>query len=122
MRPYHELPNLDDLYLEDSWVLEVQETPDEVRFRLDAVLRETHPKWSPPKNDEVYAYLPLSLVFPGKVRVDWVEHRMKPVLGPNDEVDYGNIDSFEWEPRFFELEGEWGHVRIESDPPLVIEA
>jgi hypothetical protein len=51
MRPYHELPNLDDLYLQDSWVLDVQETPDEVRFRLDAVLRETHPKWSPPKNE-----------------------------------------------------------------------
>jgi hypothetical protein len=122
VRPYAELPNLDDLYLEDSWVLDVQETPDEVCFHLEAVLRETHPKWSPPKKGEVYTTLPLSLVFPGKVRVLWVERKMKPILGPDDEVDHGNIDSFEWEPRFFELQGEWGHVRIESDPPLVIEA
>ena len=102
-------------------MLDVKETPDAVSFRLEAVLLETHPKWFPPKKGEAHTYRVVDLVFPRVVRVDWVERRMKPITGPDGEVDYGNIDSFNWGPRFFELEGEWGHVRIESDPPLVVE-
>jgi len=121
MRPYPELPGLDALYLEDSYVLGVREEATELRFELEAVLTEAHPKWSTPKSGEQYAYLPVDLVFPHPRRVEWIERTMKPISGPDGERDFGNIDSFVWRPGWFEMKGEWGHVRIESDPPIVVE-
>lgn len=121
MRPYPELPGLEALYLEDSHVLGVREAPCEVRFELEAVLTEHHLKWSPPKPGEQYAYLRVDLVFPNPRRIEWLEKAMRPITGPSGEVDYGNIDTFEWQTRFYDLQGEWGHVRIESDAPVVVE-
>ena len=121
MQSYSELPGLDALYLEDSYVLAIHEEATEVRFELDAVMTEAHPKWLSPKEGEAYAYLRVDLVFPRVERLDWIEKTMKPIVGPDAEVDYGNIDGFTWGPRWYELHGEWGHVRIESGPPIVNE-
>ena len=65
------VPALKDIYLEDSYVLAVHESPDELRFDLDAVLTETHPRWTKPQPDEQYAYLRISLVFARPRRVEW---------------------------------------------------
>ena len=121
MRPYHELPGIEALYLEDSYVLGVREGTTDVRFELEAVLTEDHPKWSPPKPGEQYAYLRVDLVFPNPRRVEWIERAMRPITDASGEIDYGNIDSFEWQTDFYELLGEWGHVRIESDAPVLVE-
>jgi hypothetical protein len=122
MRPYPELPGLEALYLEDSYVLGVHENASEVRFELDAVLTQDHPKWSQPPPDQQYAYLRVDLVFPNARRIEWVERAMRPVSDPAGGSEYGNIDSFEWPTNYYDLLGEWGHVRIESDPPLLVEA
>jgi hypothetical protein len=121
VNPYAELPGLEALYLEDSYVLGVREEPSEVRIGLEAVLTEDHPSWSPPKPDEQYAYRRIELVFPNTRRVDWVEKSMTPFRDGSGEIDYGNIDSFEWQPGFYDLRGDWGHLRIESDEPVVVE-
>ena len=31
--------------------------------------------------------------------------------------DWGNIDTFAADADTYELTGDWGHVRVESDPP-----
>jgi hypothetical protein len=121
MHPYPELPGLEALYLEDSYVLGIRESGSEVRFELEAVLTEDHPRWSPPKAGEQYAYLRMDLVFPNTRRIEWVEQAMTPLRDASGEVDYGNIDSFEWRPGFYDLLGDWGHLRIESDEPVVME-
>lgn len=46
---------------------------------------------------------------------------MNPVKGPDGEIDYGNIDSFVWSPSWFEIQGEFGHVRVDADPPTATE-
>lgn len=119
VRPYSELAGLESLYLEDSYVLGINAGPSNVRFELEAVVTENHPEWSPPKSGEQYAYLRADLVFPNPRRIDWVERSMKPVADANGEIDYGNIDSFTWHADCFDLRGEWGHLRIESDAPFV---
>jgi hypothetical protein len=53
--------------------------------------------------------------------VDWVEKSMTPFRDAGGEIDYGNIDSFEWQPSFYDLGGDWGHLPIESDEPVVVE-
>ena len=62
----------------------------------------------------------MDLLFARPRRVDWLERKMQPIIGPNGEMDYGNIDGFTWQTAYFELMGERGHVRIESDPPEII--
>ena len=42
---------------------------------------------------------------------------MQPITRPDGEIDYGNIDSFVWNPSGFEIQGEFGHVRVDCDPP-----
>jgi hypothetical protein len=120
-QPYYELPGLDTIYLEDSYVLGVQESETALRFDLDAVLTENHSKYSPPKKDEYYCFLRVTLVFPGLRRVEWVKRTMRPYGDATGEVDYGNIHTFIWDGTQYDLEGDWGRVRIESDRPLLTE-
>ncbi len=121
MRQYPELPGLEALYLEDSYVLGIEEEPREVRVQVDAVLTDAHPKWTAPKPTEQYSYLRVDLVFPNPRSVEWLNKAMQPIRDASGETDYGNIDTFVWRPGLYELTGEWGHVRIESDPPIVAE-
>jgi hypothetical protein len=113
LKGYDQLPGFEHLYLEDSWVLGVHESDDELRFDVEAVLTESHPDWHPPKDREVYAYKRLALVFARPRQVTWLR-RMSgpPAVDASGEVDYGNIDLFEWENDTYELEGEWGRVRV----------
>ena len=119
---YEELPGFEHLYLEDSWVLRVNDTPGELRFDMEAVLTEDHPQWHPPKPGEQYAYKRVALVFAKPRRVQWAE-RMHgpPAVDASGEVDYGNIDVFTWDGTRFELQGDWGKVSVDGDPPLVID-
>lgn len=122
MKGYEELPGFEHLYLEDSFVLGIDELPNEIRFRVEAVLTKGHPQSTEPRPNEVNSYRQLTITFPGTREIWWEERSMKPIRGPDGEVDYGNIDVFRWEGEHYEVVGEWGHVHIESEPPRVIPA
>jgi hypothetical protein len=94
MGPYDQLPGLEHLYLEDSYLLGIHEDDDELRFEIEAVLTERHPRYVPRKPDEAYTYLRVAIVFPEPRSVTWIERTMKPIVGRDAEPDYGNIDSF----------------------------
>jgi hypothetical protein len=118
---YDELPGLEHLYLEDSYVLAIDENPDALHFDLEAVLTEQHPHYSPPKPDEQYSYRRVDLVFTAPKAVNWIKRIMKPFTDAGGEIDYGNIDSFTWEGDRYELSGDWGHVIIDGPPPTIVE-
>lgn len=121
MRGYEELTGFENLNLEDSWVLGVDDAPDALRFDLEAVLTEQHPAWARPKPGEVHCYRRVELVFRQPEAVEWVERMTgPPAVDASGEADLGHIDSFLWDAAFFELEGDWGHVRIQSDAPIVV--
>lgn len=46
---YHSLPGFEGIYLEDSYVLDIQTEPDSVDIFLEAVLTEKHPRYMSPK-------------------------------------------------------------------------
>ena len=121
MRPYCELPGLEHVYLEDSYLLAIGESDCELRFEVEAVITEAHPRWSTPKPGEQYSYLRVDLVFADPRRIDWIERKLKPIAGPDGEIDHGNIDSFVWDVSWFELQGEWGHIRVDADTLTVRE-
>ncbi len=121
MSDYSEsVPALTNIYLEDSFVLAIHESRDELRFDLEAVLTENRPQWKPPKPDEQYAYLRIGLVFEQPRRIEWIRKTMRPSTDATGELDYGNIDSLTWDGTVYELAGDWGQVRVESGPPTVV--
>ncbi|MBV8800229.1 MAG: hypothetical protein JO208_10540 [Alphaproteobacteria bacterium] len=107
-------PRFEPYYLEDSYVLGVDESDSSrLAFSLLLVLTPRHPLYSAPNPNEQYCYRNGSLTFEGVSAINWADRTFKPVHDAAGEVDYGNIDVFELEPgdRYY-LEGDWGRVTV----------
>lgn len=111
---------LGDFYLEDSWVLDVNETPGSLSFRVDAVLTEGNPRYHPPYPNEQYCYAHVRIIFAEASAVNWIEYRMRPSTDITGEVDYGHIDSLVYNEDHYELEGDWGMVHVYSKVDSVV--
>jgi hypothetical protein len=109
---YEKLPGLAGFYFEDSYVLDITETPDTLSFALDIVLTEDHPAYRPPPPDEAYCYRHGTLTFAGFREVEWLERSEANYTDVTGEVDHGNIDSFVSDGGSYVLVGDWGRVRI----------
>ena len=48
MKQYYEFHSLEHIYLEDSWVLDIQTEPDSVEISVETVLTANHPQYSDP--------------------------------------------------------------------------
>lgn len=119
--PYCELPGLETFYLEDSYVLAIDETPDKFTINLDCVLTEEDTDYHPPKLDEQYCYKKLAITFDAPRHVDWLKKSFNWTTDASGERDLGNIDTFEkLEDGTFELSGSWGTVRIHADTVSVL--
>ena len=114
MRPYIEMAPLSELLLEESFVLGITAIPGEVRFELDLVLTPGHPDYVPLKPAEQYCFRRGFLVFKGVTRLLWSHLGNPPAIDASGEVDYGQIDSFEWDDSGSLLEGSWGRMEIVS--------
>ncbi len=53
---YFNFPGFENIYLEDSYVLEIKTNSTSVEILLEAVLTEQHSLYTNPKNDEQYCY------------------------------------------------------------------
>lgn len=118
--PYNDVPGLQHVYLEDSFVLGVREYPGRVEFDLEVVLTPDHPDYSVPRENEQYCYRPATLVFPRVTDIRWLERHFRKIPDPSGSPDYGNIDVFEADGRKYKVCGEWGSVELLSDPPQLI--
>lgn len=109
---YYEIPELSNFYLEDSYVLAIDERASSLTFTLEAVLSENHPKYERPKSGEQYCYLKISLCFLNADSIEWVDRRFIAFSDSSGETDYGNIDSFSCSDDCYALSGDWGKVII----------
>jgi hypothetical protein len=118
--PYHELRGLEGYYFEDGWVLAIDPHPARFSIDIEAVLTPDHPFYGPPKPRQQYRYLRVTIHFPGIRSVEWVQPLRLPSHRDLDgSIDHGNIDWFIRTGEISHLGGEWGEVRITSDPPVV---
>lgn len=117
--PYCEIPGFSEVYFEDSWVTGFSEDANRILFVLDLVLCEGHPLYQQPKIDEQYCYRRAELEFPDVKQVVWHERHFAPAIDASHEIDYGNIDAFQWKDGQYYLEGDWGKVTIESSLPCI---
>ncbi|MGW0042526.1 hypothetical protein [Rhodococcus sp. NPDC003348] len=115
---YADLPELVEVYLEDSYVLSIEETTRQFSFTLDAVLRPEHPRFRPPAPGEQYCYTRARMIFDDAAEVVWLSRSPNRFTDATGEPDLGNIDSLtvEGEDRY-RAEGDWGQVQIRCPHP-----
>lgn len=114
---YPNLPGLDQIYLEDSYVLDIVEQADRVIFIVDAVLTPSSPKYHQPLPGEHYSYAKGRLIFESVVYTNWIKRDIKPYTDANGTVDFGNIDTLSFQGDHYYVEGDWGAVEIFSGRP-----
>ncbi|MDU9405102.1 hypothetical protein RTH46_21680 [Pseudomonas sp. zfem004] len=109
---YYEEPLLSDIYLEDSYVLAIDEGVNSLVFELEAVLTEKHSKYEKPQEGEYYCYRRVSLRFLNVGAFEWLDRRFLVFSDSSGESDYGNIDKFNGGDGWYALSGDWGAVVI----------
>lgn len=117
---YSELAEFHGIFLEDSFVLSINENPGQVEFIMEFVLTRDHPNYRPPKSGEQYCYTPGVLIFQSQ-QVRWLRGSTGSFRDSSGEIDLGNIDSLTLTgPDVFFVEGDWGQIEIVSDLPPVV--
>ncbi len=121
---YYQIPGLEHVYLEDSYVLNVyvlnvKERPSSLEFLLELVLTEKHPHYVPPGPDEQYCYSRARLIFPEVETVRWLSQTIRPYSDATGDVDYGNIDELVAENGHYRIAGDWGAVEVASSVPTL---
>ncbi|WP_457967280.1 hypothetical protein M1E17_10665 [Arthrobacter sp. D1-29] len=120
MNPYWKLDHLQDVYLEDSWILSMNASPGRLEVLLDFVLRESHPDYSNPKPGEQYCYKRGSLVFSSVSELHWTaQSRITPVTDASGEIDYGSLDVLEFKDNVWSMDGDFGQISLISTPPQI---
>ncbi len=118
MEPYYRLPSFEEVYLEDSWVRDINATNHYAEILVDTVLTEKNPQYTKPKPNEQYCYKNGKIFFSGPLKVKWIKKIMKPIPPyPGEEITYGNIDSFFYDKNCYKLKGSWGELEIISQEP-----
>jgi hypothetical protein len=109
---YVEIPDLKDVVLEESYVLEIAAGPGSLKLRGEFVLGEQHAAYYEPPADESDCFVPGVLRFDGVQSLVWEGQGAPAAADATDEIDYGHIDDLVWDGEVFELEGDWGRIRV----------
>ena len=119
MSEYYEWRYFENIYLEDSYVLEIKESNEQLSFIMDIVLHENHYLYSKPLQGEQYCYKKGKIVFRRLNSIKWISRNLKPIIDIDGTEDFGNIDCFELSSDGYYIEGEWGEVIVDSAPPVL---
>ena len=87
-----EKSRLAGVFLEDSYVLGISESSEQVVFHLDAVLTPEHPAYHSPRLGEQYCYANGNLIFPDVTQIVWLNRNSSHYTDASGEQDLGNID------------------------------
>ncbi|MCC2334862.1 hypothetical protein [Cellulomonas wangsupingiae] len=120
MSNYWNMEALSDLYLEDSWILDIVARPGLLEFAVEFVLRDSHPLYQPPMQGERHSYRPGALRFLDVRSLSWTHQgEISPATDATGERDYGSIDSWEQSTDTHTLIGDFGHIVVVASAPLV---
>jgi hypothetical protein len=120
MSSYYEWESFADIYLEDSFVLSIDESKDEISFTIEVVLKENHPFYKNPKKQEQYCYKKGKIIFQNIKSIEWLQRNDKLFTDATGKVDYGNIDNFEMSEKGYNLSGDWGELKVSSSPVKLV--
>lgn len=114
-RDYATYPSLSGVYLEDSYVHGIDESPSTLTFALEAVLTPDNPNYHEPRPGEQYCYARGNLVFYDISEIAWLSRSFRKYIDADNEEDLGNIDSLTDQDGVYTAEGDWGKVCVTTD-------
>ena len=114
LKNYYEWEAFSNVYLEDSFVLHIFESINEICFSVEFVLTEDHPCYTKPGNDKQYCYRTGKIIFRNLESYYWMERNEISFVDKSGERDYGNIDSFVLSNEGYRLSGDWGELIVRS--------
>jgi len=114
-REYQQLPGLEAIVLEESYVLDIEAHPTTIEFAMDFVLTAEHRDYRPPLAGEMYCTRRGVLTFSGVTRCLWSDQGAPPARDATGEVDFGHIDSLLHDPAGYALEGDWGRMEVRAE-------
>jgi hypothetical protein len=120
MTGYTDISTLAEVVLAGSFVLRIEEKPQELRFIGEFVLTPKHPAYHPPAPDEQECYADGYLVFPATTRVDWAHLSHQGIHDATGEEDLGSIDELDRVDDHWLIGGEWGKAQVYSDEPRLV--
>lgn len=109
------MPVPDDIYPDDSWVLDIWSDEHELSLMVEAALAPDHPRfYAPPKTGEAHAYARMVIRLWGQVRREKgpMPPRASDASGGND---FGDLASW-WtgDDGSEHVVGEWGDVVVRT--------
>src|SRR5262249_23920206 len=107
---YQDLPGFEHIYLEDSWVLDIEAQPGVLTMRLQFHLLPDHPQHRAPRPDHWACYRKATLVFQEVRDLHLKGQGARPMTDPDGSQDFGNIDSLTRTTDGYHLEGSWGDI------------
>src|ERR1700741_1985131 len=121
LNTYSNWTDFENVFFEDSFVLNITETPNSIIFQMEVVLLPDHDLYETPKPGEAHCYKDARLEFNNISNLKWVGKNLDFIsIDANNETDLGNIDSFYKNESEYFLEGDWGKIVITSDQPKII--
>lgn len=120
MTAYEDLPGFEHIVLEESFVLDVTAKPASVSFGLEVVLTPDHPEYVAPGPSSYLCYRDGRLEFDEVTGLEWTEQGAPPATDASGEIDYGHIDTMEWDAGLYELHGDWGAMRVWAKSARVV--
>lgn len=117
---YEKINGFQNIYLEDSYVLDIEIRYGIVKFYLDFVLTPEHEFYTPPKENEQYCYKKGIIVFDKVTKIQWFDITGIPATDANNSIDYGNIDSFVFNDGLYILNGDWGNMELAAQSVNIV--
>jgi hypothetical protein len=116
------LPQLKNVYLEDSYVLHITTSTGSVAFELDLVLTPGHPRYHEPPPGDQYCYRRGEVAIECAKSVRWVRRSTHEFRDATGEVDYGSIDAWNLDGDVSHILGDWGELAVDGgDVRLTLE-
>lgn len=112
---YTEIAALQEVFLEESWVLGIEARPGSLIFRLDMVLTVRHPMYHSPASGEQFCYRTGVLAFLGVSSLMWSNQGAPPARDAIGQLDYDNIDHMDFEGDRYRLDGSWGEIEVVAE-------
>ncbi len=112
---YEKFEGFENVFLEDSFVLDLKITPLTFIIDLEIILAESHSLYTKPLKNELYCYRKAQISFLNVESVIWTNKISKAFTDATGEIDFGNIDEFILENGIYKIWGDLGNFEIKCE-------
>ncbi|PIR55489.1 hypothetical protein COU74_00950 [Candidatus Peregrinibacteria bacterium CG10_big_fil_rev_8_21_14_0_10_36_19] len=113
---YIKIKDFENIYLEDSWIVDIIVKPSKIEIYLEIVLTTGHINYKAPSKTDQYCYQKGIIMFDEIKEIYWDQSNIQKSTDSLNNIDYGNIDTFYIQNDFnFYLEGGLGVLKIKCE-------